>query len=74
MLATLRHRDFGLFWLTGSTLATATAVAVSYLPGVLVGSIAGVFVNRWDRRRTMVGADESRSGGGCACSGGLPYA
>jgi predicted MFS family arabinose efflux permease len=27
------------------------------LPGVLFGSVAGVFVDRWDRRRTMVFAN-----------------
>jgi predicted MFS family arabinose efflux permease len=39
---------------TGSTLATAGMVLASLLPSILLGSIAGVFVDRWDRRRLMV--------------------
>ena len=35
-------------------------MAASTLPGLLVGSVAGVFVDRWDRKRTMVAADLSR--------------
>jgi len=46
-----------VFRLTGSTLATATAFAASVLPGILIGSVAGVFVDRWDRKRTMIWAD-----------------
>ncbi|MBA2454564.1 MAG: MFS transporter [Chloroflexia bacterium] len=43
-----------VYSLTGSATATAAAFAASFLPGVLFGSIAGVFVDRWDRKRTMV--------------------
>lgn len=39
---------------TGSTLATATMFTAYYLPMVLLGSVAGVFVDRWDRQRIMV--------------------
>jgi len=39
---------------TGSTLATATMFTAYYLPMVLLGSVAGVFVDRWDRKRIMV--------------------
>ncbi len=39
---------------TGSTLATAVMAATYYLPAVLLGSVAGVFVDRWDRRRIMI--------------------
>ena len=39
---------------TGSTLATAGMVLASLLPSIVLGSIAGVFVDRWDRRRLMV--------------------
>ena len=39
---------------TGSTLATG-AVALSFLiPSIALGSVAGIFVDRWDRRRLMV--------------------
>lgn len=43
--------------LTGSSLAAGGVCAVSLLPRVLLGSVAGVFVDRWDRKRSMVGAD-----------------
>jgi predicted MFS family arabinose efflux permease len=39
---------------TGSTLATAGMVLASLVPSIVLGSIAGVFVDRWDRRRLMV--------------------
>jgi predicted MFS family arabinose efflux permease len=43
-----------VYVLTGSTLASAGSMLASWLPSVLVGSFAGVFVDRWDRKRTMV--------------------
>ncbi len=43
-----------VYQLTGSTLATAAAVASRVLPRLVLGSVAGVFVDRWDRRRTMI--------------------
>ena len=43
-----------VYRLTGSPLATSTMLMVSMLPYILLGSVAGVFVDRWDRRRTMV--------------------
>lgn len=44
-----------LFERTGSTLLSGL-VWLSYpLSGLLIGSVAGVYVDRWDRRRTMVG-------------------
>lgn len=39
---------------TGSALATSIMLAVSFIPGMLFGSLAGVFVDRWDRRWTMI--------------------
>ena len=47
--------------LTGSALATGGVFAASLLPRVLLGSVAGVFVDRWDRKRTMVIADLLRA-------------
>ena len=84
MLATMRHRDFGLLWFAGlfsvlgdfaltvalplhvyeqtdSTLAVAVVFAARFLPRVLFGSIAGVFVDRWDRKRIMVVSDIARA-------------
>jgi MFS family permease len=43
--------------LTGSTLATGGMFIAQTLPRLLFGSLAGVFVDRWDRRRTMVVAN-----------------
>ncbi len=40
--------------LTGSPLATSGAVMAGVLPSILFGLIAGVYVDRWDRRRTML--------------------
>jgi MFS family permease len=42
---------------TSSTLATAAMFTTYYLPMVLLGSVAGVFVDHWDRRRIMVSAN-----------------
>ena len=52
---------FYIFDLTGSALATGAMFMASNLPRVLLGSVAGVFVDRWDRRRTMIAADLSRA-------------
>ena len=42
---------------TGSALATGAMFAAGLLPNVLLGSVARVFVDRWDRKRTMVAAN-----------------
>jgi MFS family permease len=39
---------------TDSTLATAAVMAVALVPRVFFSSVAGVFVDQWDRKRTMV--------------------
>ncbi len=39
---------------TGSTLATSLGVMANALPMIVVGQIAGVFVDRWDYRRTLI--------------------
>src|SRR3954451_20453416 len=43
-----------VYSLTGSTLASAAALLSAFVPQVVLGSVAGVFVDRWDRKRTMV--------------------
>src|ERR1700742_2800982 len=48
---------YSIYALTGSTLASAAALLVSFVPQVVVGSVAGVLVDRWDRKRTMVVAN-----------------
>src|SRR5215207_4222386 len=47
--------------LTQSTLATGLMFMVGTLPRILLGSLAGVYVDRWDRRKTMAAADWSRA-------------
>jgi MFS family permease len=47
---------------TDSTLSTAIVLAAGLLPRVLFGSVAGTFVDRWDRKQTMVIADLTRAG------------
>src|SRR5215208_2850755 len=47
--------------LTHSSLATGIMFMAGTIPRVLLGSVAGVFVDRWDRQRTMVIADLSRA-------------
>ena len=51
---------FYTYGLTGSTLATGAMFMASTLPRLLLGSVAGVFVDRWDRKRTMIVADVLR--------------
>jgi MFS family permease len=61
--------DFALFAalplhayvLTRSAAAAGGVFAASLLPRVLLGSVAGVFVDRWDRKRAMVAADLLRA-------------
>ena len=43
-----------VFELTGSVTATSAVVIANGVPTLLFGSVAGVFVDRWDRRRVMV--------------------
>jgi MFS family permease len=46
-----------IYRMTGSTLATAGVFAANFLPRILLASVAGVYVDRWDRKRVMVTAD-----------------
>jgi len=53
--------QFALVWwvtkLTGSATVLATASIAAILPGVLLGPIAGAYVDRWNRRLVMIIAD-----------------
>jgi MFS family permease len=39
---------------TGSTIQTSIMLITGFVPNLLLGSFAGVFVDRWDRRKTML--------------------
>jgi MFS family permease len=43
-----------VFAVTGSLRATGLTLAAEYLPGLVLGPIAGVCADRWDRRRLMI--------------------
>lgn len=43
--------------LTGSIAATSGVVIAGMLPALAIGPLAGVFVDRWDRRRIMIAAN-----------------
>ncbi|MFE9881495.1 MFS transporter [Streptomyces sp. NPDC005784] len=46
-----------VYALTGNTLASALMLLASFVPQIVLGSLAGVFVDQWDLRRTMVTAN-----------------
>jgi predicted MFS family arabinose efflux permease len=48
---------------TDSALASGLVWLAWAIPGILFGSIAGVFVDRWDRKRTMVAASLLQAAG-----------
>ncbi len=50
--------------LTGSATATGLAIAIEAAPALLIGPLAGVLVDRWDRRLTMACAS-------LACAAGV---
>ncbi|NUR07844.1 MAG: MFS transporter [Nocardioidaceae bacterium] len=49
--------SFSVYALTGSTLASAVTLLAALVPQTLGGLVAGVFVDRWDRKRTMIVAN-----------------
>ena len=53
--------QFALIWyltdLTGSAVVLATATTMALLPQIVLGPLAGTYVDRWDRRLVMVVAD-----------------
>ena len=50
MLAIPTH----IFLVTRSLRATGLTVAAEYLPLLVLGPVASVFADRWDRRRLMI--------------------
>ena len=58
---------FEIYRRTGSTLATGAMVLAFLIPSIALGSIAGVFVDRWDRQRLMVVINLILAIGSCRC-------
>lgn len=54
---------FYVYDLTGSTLAAAGTMLSLYVPSILLSSLAGVFVDRWNRKVTMVVSNLLLAGG-----------
>ncbi len=52
---------FYIYQRTGSVLATGIMFIVEIVPRLFLGSLAGVFVDRWNRRKTMIVADVARA-------------
>jgi len=50
-----------LYELTGSATAVAVLMVMQMLPVAVVGPVAGVIVDRFDRRRILIGADLARA-------------
>ncbi len=48
---------------SGSTLTLAKVMVMTSLPALLLGPFAGVYVDRWDRKRTMIACDLVRMAG-----------
>lgn len=47
---------------TGSAMQTGLVFLAATLPNLLLGPIAGTFVDRWDQKRVMIGTDLARAG------------
>ena len=50
-----------VYAVTGSMLQMGLMLGITLLPAALFGLFAGVYVDRWDRRLTMIGADLVRA-------------
>jgi predicted MFS family arabinose efflux permease len=53
---------FFVYEATGSTVATAGMIVARLAPSVLLGSVAGVFVDRWSRKRVLVSTNLVQAG------------
>ncbi len=51
-----------VFLVTGSLRDTGLILAAQYLPALLLGPVAGVLTDRWDRRRLMMATSVFRAG------------
>jgi Na+/melibiose symporter-like transporter len=48
---------YHVYVLTGSTLVSAFMLLSSFVPQILLSSLAGVFADRWNHRLTMIGSN-----------------
>ena len=48
---------YKVYAMTGSTVASAMTLLAASVPQVLLGPVAGVLADRWDRKKTMIYAD-----------------
>ena len=51
-----------VFLVTGSLRDTGLILAAQYLPALVLGPVAGVLTDRWDRRRLMIATSVFRAG------------
>src|SRR5580658_472236 len=51
-----------VFLVTGSLRDTGLVLAAQYLPTLVLGPVAGVLTDRWDRRRLMIATSVFRAG------------
>jgi len=51
-----------VFLVTGSLRDTGLILAAQYLPALVLGPLAGVLTDRWDRRRLMIATSVFRTG------------
>ena len=54
---------YRVYAMTGSTVAASLTVLCAALPPVLLGAAAGMFADRWDRKRTMIVTDAMMAAG-----------
>jgi len=54
---------YRVYTITGSAVASALTMASAAAPSVLFGAIAGVFADRWDRKRMMITANLLQAAG-----------
>jgi MFS family permease len=52
---------FFVYQRTGSTVATAGMIVAELVPHVVLGTVAGVFVDRWDRRTILVATNVAQA-------------
>ncbi len=52
---------------TGSAMVLSMATMVGFLPQAILGTVIGVWVDRWNRKLVMIGADLIVAAAGAQC-------